>query len=87
MYKMFFLCTTVVMPPDEYVHNVSNSAFTNTIATRALLFAALLADMCRLPQRADNYSYYAKRVYIPFDAAHGYHPEYDGYVIGMTASV
>jgi len=78
---------TVVMPPDEYVYNVSNSAFTNIIATRALLFAALLADMCHLPHRADNYSYYAKRVYVPFDATVGYHPEYDGYVIGMTASV
>ena len=78
---------TVVMPPDEYVENVSNSAFTNMIAARSLQFAAKLAHMCQMPKRAYNYSYYAKRVYIPFDAKVGYHPEYDGYVIGKTTSI
>ena len=78
-----FSVMTVVQPPDEYAENVSNSAFTNAIAAHSLLFAAKLAVMCQLPERADKYHYYAKRVYVPFDATVGYHPEYDGYVIGM----
>jgi len=74
---------TVVQPPDEYAENVNNSVFTNMIATQSLLFAAKVALMCQLPERVDRYSYYANRVYIPFDSTVGYHPEYSGYVIGM----
>jgi len=74
---------TVVMPPDEYAENINNSAFTNMIATQSLLFAAKVAVMRHLPKRADHYYYYAKRIYIPFDVAVGYHPEYDGYPVGM----
>ena len=72
----------VVQPPDEWAVNVSNSVFTNMIAKRSLLFAAKVALMHHLSKRAYNYSYYAKRVYIPFDSTIGYHPEYSGYVIG-----
>jgi len=79
---MLILCVTVVQPPDEYATNVNNSAFTNMIAVQSLLFAAKVALICHLPKHADFYYYYAKRVYIPFDASVGYHPEYDGYVIG-----
>jgi len=82
-----FLCTTVVIPPDEYAENVSNSAFTNIIATQSLLFAAKVALMCQLPKRTEVYNYYAKRIYIPFDSTVGYHPEYDGYVIGMITPI
>ena len=81
-----FMCMTVVMPPDEYAYDVNNSAFTNMIATRSLLSAAEVALMCQLPERADIYNFYAKRIYIPFDATAGYHPEHDGYVIGMMAT-
>ena len=77
------LCMTVVMPPDEYAYAVNNSAFTNVIAAQSLLFAAKVARMCQLPKAADDYYYYAKRIYIPFDDVVGYHPEYDGYTVGM----
>ena len=71
------------MPPDEYAYGVNNSAFTNMIAAQSLLFAAKVALICQLPKRADKYTYYAERVYIPFDVTVGYHPEYDGYAVGM----
>ena len=53
------------------------------IATRSLQFAAKVAQMCQLPERVEHYSYYADRIYIPFDSSVGYHPEYSGYMIGM----
>jgi len=71
------------MPPDEYAYNVNNSAFTNMIAAQSLLFAAKVARICRLPKRVNNYRYYAERIYIPFNDTVGYHPEYDGYAVGM----
>lgn len=76
---------TAVQPPDEYAENVSNSAFTNMVAARSLQFAADVALMCRLQEHADRYRYHANRVYIPFNATGGYHPEYDGYVIGTLS--
>ena len=81
------MALAVVMPPDEYAENVSNSAFTNMIATKSLLFAAKVARMCDQSQRAHYYSYYAKRVYIPFNSTDSYHPEYDGYVTGTLTSL
>jgi len=77
------LCVTVVMPPDEWAYNVNNSAFTNMVATQSLLFGAKVARMCQLPKRANNYYHYAEQIYIPFNDTGGYHPEYDGYTIGM----
>jgi len=74
---------TGVQPPDEYAVNVNNSAFTDMIAVRSLMFAAKVAHMCQFPERAIIYDYYAKRVYIPFDFTVGYHPEYSGYIIGI----
>lgn len=76
-------CVTVVMPPDEWSYDVNNSAFTNMVAAQSLLFAAKVALMCQLPKHANDYHYYAERIYIPFDVAVGYHPEYDGYTVGM----
>jgi len=84
-YSDCLACLTEVMPPDEYAENVNNSVFTNMIATRSLQFAAKVAYMCQLPERVERYSYYADRIYIPFDFSVGYHPEYSGYIIGTIA--
>lgn len=70
-----------VMPPDEYVINVNNSAFTNMVAIRSLEFAASVALYLGLTNHT-IYSYYACHIYMPFDRKLRYHPEYDGYILG-----
>lgn len=70
-----------VMPPDEYVINVNNSAFTNMVAIRSLESAASIALYLGLANHT-IYSYYACHIYMPFDRKLRYHPEYDGYILG-----
>lgn len=72
-----------VMPPDEYVINVNNSAFTNMVAIRSLESAASIALYLGLANHT-IYSYYACHIYMPFDRKLRYHPEYDGYILGTT---
>ncbi|XP_061173410.1 protein-glucosylgalactosylhydroxylysine glucosidase-like [Saccostrea echinata] len=70
-----------VMPPDEYHHQINNSAYTNLVAQLSL----------RLPEFIDGllgqyskplYKEVADNMYIPFDKSRRYHPEFDGYQQG-----
>ncbi|NXJ09371.1 PGGHG glucosidase, partial [Odontophorus gujanensis] len=70
-----------VMPPDEYHHQVDNSAYTNAVAQRSLNFAASIARDFLIPV-PEEWVECAKKVKVPFDAAQKYHPEYDGYSPG-----
>ncbi|NXP54487.1 PGGHG glucosidase, partial [Heliornis fulica] len=70
-----------VMPPDEYHYRVDNSAYTNAVAQRSLIFAADLARdvFISVPEEWVDC---AKKIKVPFDAEKKYHPEYDGYSPG-----
>ena len=74
-----------VMPPDEYHLIVNNSVFTNMVVKMTLEFAHEVAELLKQPERQKKYKYFMDRIYIPFDADVGYHPEFDGYVRGRTA--
>jgi len=69
---------TGVIPPDEYVENVNNSAYTNAIAALSLLYAVNAQNVLGLKQNT-TWMDIAKNMYIPFDPIKGIHPEYDGY--------
>jgi len=66
------------------VFNVNNSAYTNVVARRSLAFASEIANILKMPEKQRLYENYASRLYIPFDGAIGYHPEYDGYELGLS---
>lgn len=68
-----------VMCPDEYHSNVNNSVFTNAVAKRNLEFASAV-----VPSAPATWSDIARRMRIPFDASHQFHPEYDGYNLNVT---
>jgi hypothetical protein len=72
-----------VTGPDEYAVNVNNSVYTNAAAQLSLQFAVeacgLLNVSCR---NSATWQEVASRMYIPFDASLGIHPEYDGYAGG-----
>ncbi|XP_072194702.1 protein-glucosylgalactosylhydroxylysine glucosidase isoform X2 [Excalfactoria chinensis] len=70
-----------VMPPDEYHHQVDNSAYTNAVAQRSLNFAASIARDFLIPV-PEEWVECAKKLKVPFDAVRKYHPEYDGYSPG-----
>ncbi|XP_051632930.1 protein-glucosylgalactosylhydroxylysine glucosidase isoform X2 [Manacus candei] len=70
-----------VMPPDEYHHQVDNSAYTNAVARRSLNFAAEVARDLLLPV-PEEWEDRARKIKVPFDAERKYHPEYDGYSPG-----
>lgn len=69
------------MPPDEYVTDVNNSAYTNTVAKTTFEMAARVAIILGLTNHT-IYDYYARFLYIPFDEVGQFHPEYDGYIPG-----
>lgn len=95
-----------VMPPDEYHQRVNNSAYTNTVASIALLFAADVAAILQRTERTEglvdqqskdntnnknnknnNATFWREvgsQMFVPYDAAVDYHPEYDGYAQGTT---
>lgn len=69
-----------VMPPDEHQRNVNNSAVTNAVAQLALQLPSALHVSS--PGRAAQWLRVAENIYVPFDAEHNYHPEFDGYALG-----
>ncbi len=67
-----------VTPPDEYVENIDDSAYTNMAARDSLHFAVQAAKIFGQPANP-QWSRVADSLRIPFDAKTGTHPEYDGY--------
>ncbi|NXT24484.1 PGGHG glucosidase, partial [Syrrhaptes paradoxus] len=70
-----------VMPPDEYHPRVDNSAYTNAVARRSLIFAADIARDFSVPV-PEEWLDRAEKLKVPFDAELNYHPEYEGYSPG-----
>ncbi|XP_064602708.1 protein-glucosylgalactosylhydroxylysine glucosidase-like [Liolophura sinensis] len=70
-----------VMPPDEYHYPVDNSAYTNSIAALSLMLPYSTLPLIG-KQPPPIFREIASNVYIPFDSAMNYHPEYDGYTLG-----
>jgi trehalose/maltose hydrolase-like predicted phosphorylase len=72
-----------VIPPDEYVDHVADSAFTNHGAIISLRYAAAVAQlMGEPPARYGPWADAAARIVRPFNAsgpAGGWTPEYNGY--------
>lgn len=67
-----------VMPPDEEHLDVDNSVYTNVAAATALRIATRAAHV--VGTSADpRWTAVADGIKIPFDAASGTHPEFDGY--------
>eukprot|EP01022_Parablepharisma_sp_SALTPOND_P032450 TRINITY_DN8460_c0_g1_i2.p1 TRINITY_DN8460_c0_g1~~TRINITY_DN8460_c0_g1_i2.p1 ORF type:complete len:729 (+),score=78.46 TRINITY_DN8460_c0_g1_i2:210-2396(+) len=66
-----------VIPPDEYVENVTDNIYTNEVAGISLRYA----NECR---KNDTWIEIADKIYIDYDAEHDYHPEYVGYKIGSV---
>ena len=75
----FFRHFSDVMPPDEHVDHVNNSAYTNA-AVQLSLYAADYASQLLHPDQSPQYQQYTKHMYIPYDSNLQYHPEYDGFV-------
>lgn len=69
-----------VMPPDEYHADINDSVFTNVVARMSLYAAESAAKELKLP--SEKYKTVADALYIPFDSAKQYHPEYEGYELG-----
>lgn len=74
-----------VIPPDEYVDHVNNSAFTNAGVYRSLQYAAAVAELLGMsPASYEPWLDSASRVVIPFNSSGGgWHPEYDTYQLGQ----
>ena len=73
--------STDVMPPDEYHHQVNNSAYTNLVAKISLELPEFVGGL--LGQHTKPlYKEVARKMNIPFDETQRYHPEYDGYQQG-----
>ena len=73
-----------VIPPDEYADHANNSAYTNAGAIYTLQYAAAVASLLGEPPA--SYAPWldaAARIIVPYDAANGYTPEYDGYKRGQ----
>eukprot|EP01104_Vermistella_antarctica_P000973 TRINITY_DN11045_c0_g1_i1.p1 TRINITY_DN11045_c0_g1~~TRINITY_DN11045_c0_g1_i1.p1 ORF type:complete len:757 (+),score=166.06 TRINITY_DN11045_c0_g1_i1:169-2439(+) len=69
-----------VIPPDEYAYNISNSAFTNTVASLAIAFAREIASIMNVTVPKSWPAIEAGLVAsIPFDSELNIHLEYDGY--------
>ncbi|MDR3549281.1 MAG: hypothetical protein P4M11_13635 [Candidatus Pacebacteria bacterium] len=67
-----------VIPPDEYIENISDSIYTNDVARIALLYGA----DCDPNQTA--WVDIANKIYVEYDAVRDWHPEYVGYKIGQV---
>lgn len=70
--------------PDQMNWPQNNSAYTNTIARISMEFPYYLKNTFNVSGETPDPSYraYAEKIYVPFDEAQQYHPEYDGYVVG-----
>ena len=73
-----------VMPPDEYHFPVNNSVYTNVVAKLNLEFAVEVARLLgkSVPR---EWGEIAENMYIPFDEAKNYHPEFEGYDLSKQA--
>uniref|UniRef100_A0A182QH94 Protein-glucosylgalactosylhydroxylysine glucosidase n=1 Tax=Anopheles farauti TaxID=69004 RepID=A0A182QH94_9DIPT len=71
-----------VMGPDEDHENVTNNAYTNTIAGYALYFGDFASCICGDDVSARNWSAIARRIKLPYDRERDFHPQYEGYTIG-----
>eukprot|EP00935_MAST-01C_sp_MAST-1C-sp1_P000962 g962.t1 len=70
-----------VMGPDEYHDLVNNSAFTN-YGAKTIITAAIAAAHAAGRAPGANWSDIVAHMYVPFDEAAQYHPEFDGYQRG-----
>ncbi|XP_062577760.1 protein-glucosylgalactosylhydroxylysine glucosidase-like [Saccostrea cucullata] len=70
-----------VMPPDEYHHQVNNSAYTNLVAQLSLRLTEFIDGLLGQSSKP-LYKEVADTMYIPFDKSRRYHPEFDGYSQG-----
>jgi hypothetical protein len=52
------------------------------VASMAIQFAGDVAKILKMSEKQKMYEYYAQRMYVPFNTSGGFHPEYDGYVLG-----
>lgn len=75
---MYCFCFPEVMPPDEWNYPVNNSIYTNHVAKLSLLMPKYVCQLlnCTPPK---EYEEIANMIYLPFDEAGQYHPEYDGF--------
>uniref|UniRef100_A0A182NT82 Protein-glucosylgalactosylhydroxylysine glucosidase n=1 Tax=Anopheles dirus TaxID=7168 RepID=A0A182NT82_9DIPT len=73
-----------VMGPDEDHENVTNNAYTNAIAGYALYFGDFAGCLCGDDVSSRNWSAIARRIKLPYDRVHDFHPQYDGYTIGTV---
>ena len=71
---------TDVMPPDEPADIVNNSVYTNAIAQLSLAAPQYIFSL--LNKSETHWKHFADNIYIPFDTANKYHPEYEGYKLG-----
>jgi trehalose/maltose hydrolase-like predicted phosphorylase len=66
-----------VMGPDEFHGLTDDNAYTNAAAATALRFAADAADVLSIaPAEKGHWLEIAEKMFIPYDAALDYHPEY-----------
>ncbi len=72
-----------IQGPDEYHYNVNNSVYTNVIAKINLEFAVHVFTEFKL-SFPSSWQTIASKMYVPFDAYHNYHPEFDGYTLSTT---
>ncbi len=67
-----------VICADEYSGVVNNNVFTNAAAMRNIELAIKVSKMLG-KDYPSNWEEIAKKMYIPFDSANQFHPEYEGY--------
>lgn len=79
-----------VQPPDEYHYPVNDSVYTNSVAKMTLQLPGFLRNIVigrkwddKPPAAADA----ALLIYIPFDQALRYHPEFEGYRLNKTGGI
>ena len=71
------------MGPDEYHGNVNNSVYTAVTARQVLRFAIDACAAIKGCVADPRWAAVADELYVLFDAAHGYHPEFAGYRRGV----
>ncbi|XP_055642613.1 protein-glucosylgalactosylhydroxylysine glucosidase-like [Toxorhynchites rutilus septentrionalis] len=75
-----------IMGPDEDHHNNSNSVYTNIVAAHNLLFGEFASCMCPGLAGVDERSQFiriAKGLRLLYDEVRNYHPQYEGYELGI----
>jgi trehalose/maltose hydrolase-like predicted phosphorylase len=72
-------CLDGVMGPDESHAPVNSSSFTSAIAASSLRSGVRAAALLGVPAGL-NWTAIAEGMYVPYDEAWRYHPEFEGYV-------